>query len=101
MSSAVRGKGRGKRAAALAGLMVATAIGGAALSAPAYADDVNGHCTGEGVRIRAAASTDASVVGLCYSDHRLGLRDESGDWVKVYDFDTDVSGWMSRSYWSW
>ncbi|MCF3105946.1 hypothetical protein IPZ58_30865 [Streptomyces roseoverticillatus] len=70
---------------------------------PAYADDVYGLCTGEGVRIRAAASTSSSAVGLCYSDHRLAHRDVSGDgqWDKVYDVNTGASGWISHGYWSW
>lgn len=103
MSSAIRGKSVGKRAAAVAGVLVAAAIGAGALAAPAYADDVYGHCTGEGVRIRAAASTSSSVVGLCYSDHRLAHRDVSSDgqWDKIYDVDTGASGWISHGYWSW
>ncbi|MGK5731962.1 hypothetical protein D7231_03995 [Streptomyces klenkii] len=103
MNSVIRGKSAGKRAGAVAGLLVAATLGGAALAAPAYADDVYGHCTGEGVRIRAAASTSSSVVGLCYSNHRLAHRDVSGDgqWDKVYDVNTGASGWISHGYWSW
>ncbi|WP_186319369.1 hypothetical protein [Streptomyces sp. SAJ15] len=83
--------------------MVATTIGGAVLAAPASADDVHGRCTGDGVRIRAAASASSGVLGLCYRDHRLAHRDVSADgqWDKVHDGDTGVSGWIAHGYWRW
>ncbi len=94
---------RGKRAMAVTGLAVAAAIGGATLATPAYADDVYGHCTGDGVRIRATPSTSGAVLGLCYRGDRLAHRDVSGDgqWDRVYDVDSGVSGWMSHGYYSW
>ncbi|KPC61162.1 SH3 domain-containing protein [Streptomyces chattanoogensis] len=103
MTFAVRGKNTRKRAFALTGLVLAAAIGGATLSTPAYADDVYGHCTGDGVRIRSTPSTSGAVLGLCYTGERLAHRDVSSDgqWDKVYDVDSGVSGWISHGYFSW
>ncbi|MFE0045149.1 hypothetical protein [Streptomyces albireticuli] len=53
--------------------------------------------------MRSAASASSPVVGLCCGDHRLAHRDVSGggQWDKVYDVNTGVSGWISHGYWSW
>ncbi|MFI9719954.1 SH3 domain-containing protein [Streptomyces sp. NPDC052396] len=83
------------------GLVAALVAGGATLATPASADDVYGHCTTGGVRLRSEPSTNGAVLGQCDPGERLGARDESGSWIKVYDFDSGVTGWMSKQYYAW
>jgi len=74
-----------------------------ATASSASADDVYGHCTASGVRIRAAANTSSTILGLCYPSHQLAHRDVSadGNWDKVIDTTTGITGWMSHQYWAW
>jgi hypothetical protein len=55
---------------------------------------------GEGIRIRACASTSCTVLGLGYSSHVAGwyCQEETATFAHIHDFTTGVDGWVSRDW---
>ena len=104
-----------RRVGVLAVGLAAVAAAGAATPSPAAAApveqttaamsdpwDASGFVQwrGEGIWIRACASTSCTVLGLGYSSHTAGwyCGEVSNGFAHIYDFTTAVDGWVSTSW---
>ncbi|MEV4760820.1 hypothetical protein AB0J86_37745 [Micromonospora sp. NPDC049559] len=90
-------------AAATAVAAAAPATAAAATNATVAQDpaDASGFVIwrGEGVRIRACASTSCTVLGLGYSSHVAGwyCQEVANGFAHIHNFTTGVDGWVSTS----
>jgi hypothetical protein len=83
------------RVAIAAALVTATVGTGAVLDpVPASASDY-AYFTDDGVRIRSCGSTSCTVLGLGYRGDSLTAYCYAGNWIKITDWTTGVSGWSA------